>query len=602
MHYTWFEIENFKSFARARFEFDPGLNLIVGRNSSGKSALLQALSLQGGNDPHRSLESLPTTTHVPSPNSSLRFEFGVPSVELDAILQGPIPQFSIPLPPNYPQEAQACEKLLTKARGAPILRFSGRQDRGQRQLPEPQPGWTLYPTAGQQAPHAAFTRRADRSIGFAGGAGCDGNRLDYQLASVLQQRVFYFQAERLKISQHHYGPRQDLSPDASNLPQVLGALVADPVRFSDYNQLVSRVLPEIQAITARPVADGMVEIAVWEHSPATRRMDLAMPLSACGTGVSQVLAMLYVLATADSGRVLVIDEPNSFLHPGAMRALLEIFREHPQHQYIISTHSPQVISDAGPVRVYLLRKGSSTTVELLDPSRAADAKEILVGVGARLSDVFGAERVIWVEGATEEQCFKSICAGLRIPMKGAVIAAVLHTGDFDGHKADATLRIYRRLSGAPSLVPPALAFVFDREKRTHTEMADLIRESQRAVQFLARRMYENYLLDADAVAAVLNGLEALRNSPVDAAKVQEALDAAIRNPKNHPRGRVDGNVTVHGAKVLAAVFSDLTQARHEYVKTKHAEELTTWLVRNKPEALTEIADLLKGILGRGEED
>jgi len=71
--------------------------------------------------------------------------------------------------------------------------------------------------------------------------------------------------------------------------------------------------------------------------------------------------------------------------------------------------------------------------------------------------------------------------------------------------------------------------------------------------------------------------------------------------RNHPRGRADGNVTVHGANVLGAVFSDLTQARHEYVKTKHAEELTAWLIKNKPAALAEVADLLRETLGRGVE-
>ena len=53
-------------------------------------------------------------------------------------------------------------------------------------------------------------------------------------------------------------------------------------------------------------------------------------------------------------------------------------------------------------------------------------------------------------------------------------------------------------------MPPALAFSFDREGRTEKEMADIRRQSDGRVHFLHRRMFENYLLDPEAIAAVLS--------------------------------------------------------------------------------------------------
>ena len=51
----------------------------------------------------------------------------------------------------------------------------------------------------------------------------------------------------------------------------------------------------------------------------------------------------------------------------------------------------------------------------------------------------------------------------------------LHTGDFDTKEDRAKLvfRLYERLSHANALVPPALAFVFDREGRSEQELVDL---------------------------------------------------------------------------------------------------------------------------------
>src|SRR6059058_1643718 len=71
-------------------------------------------------------------------------------------------------------------------------------------------------------------------------------------------------------------------------------------------------------------------------------------LSDSGTGVAQVIAILAAVLTRTYA-VIVIDEINSFLHPAAAKALIRILKtEHGDHQYIISTHSAEVISASQP--------------------------------------------------------------------------------------------------------------------------------------------------------------------------------------------------------------------------------------------------------------
>ena len=249
------------------------------------------------------------------------------------------------------------------------------------------------------------------------------------MANILRERIYFFRAERLNISQSTFGAQSALEPNASNLAQVLNVLQSsNPARFRRLNQHVSTIFPEIKGITIPPGPSGnQVQILVWSIDPETERQDLAIPLSESGTGIGQVLAMLYVVLTAEYPRTIIIDEPQSFLNPGAIRKLIEILKQYPQHQFIITTDSPEVVSMINPQTLFLLRKvEAETKIEQLDSTETQDQKLLLSEVGARLSDVFGADNILWVEGATEELCFPLIVEkALQRPLQGTKIIGVI---------------------------------------------------------------------------------------------------------------------------------------------------------------------------------
>src|SRR6185369_12386335 len=112
--------------------------------------------------------------------------------------------------------------------------------------------------------------------------------------------------------------------------------------------------------------------------------------------------------SSDEPRTILIDEPQSFLHPGAIRKLFEIFKRerNQKHQYIVTTHSPTVVTACNPCNVIMLhRDDNETKVKTIDANETTDLKLFLSEIGARLSDVFGADKILWVEGRTEEICF-----------------------------------------------------------------------------------------------------------------------------------------------------------------------------------------------------
>ena len=56
MHISHFQLFNYKSFRDSgALEFKPGINIIVGANNAGKTALLEALTLSFETSPHRSI-------------------------------------------------------------------------------------------------------------------------------------------------------------------------------------------------------------------------------------------------------------------------------------------------------------------------------------------------------------------------------------------------------------------------------------------------------------------------------------------------------------------------------------------------------------------
>jgi predicted ATPase len=137
------------------------------------------------------------------------------------------------------------------------------------------------------------------------------------------------------------------------LAAVIAKMAANPLLFQEFNQHVTTIFPSIRWVAPNPKGNT-VEVRIWSIDPSTRREDLAIPLNESGTGVGQVLAILYVAMTNEPG-VIAIDEPNSFLHPGAAKKLIQILKLYPQHQYIISTHSPELINVAQPAALHLVR-------------------------------------------------------------------------------------------------------------------------------------------------------------------------------------------------------------------------------------------------------
>src|SRR5689334_7052663 len=81
-------IRNFKSFYDSgEIRFSERFTVIVGQNNAGKTALMEALSLQRGSVPHRSVRTMPTPGTLVDSESVITVTFIVNASELKSALK-----------------------------------------------------------------------------------------------------------------------------------------------------------------------------------------------------------------------------------------------------------------------------------------------------------------------------------------------------------------------------------------------------------------------------------------------------------------------------------------------------------------------------------
>jgi predicted ATPase len=523
-------VRNYKSFEDSgQLEFDRHMNVVIGTNHSGKSALLGVVGCRYRGIPHRSSKF--GRDEALNPISTADFRFSVSGREVRHAILADNLNLHIPVPFAWAQNATP-KDVMDRFFELPEIVMSARS----QAAVDSGPNWTKleYPSTnlfihqgpGSETPAfihiSALDDKSDiqisqMSIG-------ENDNFFANIAPRLGQRIYLFDAQRVPQNNFNFGSSSQLLPNAANLAEVLNILQANRTEFAEYVAQVSRIIPTIKWVSVKPSTSHsqQVEIRVWNVPDSTKRDDLTVPLAESGTGVGQILSILYVVMKS-SGNIIVIDEPNSFLHPRAAKALIGILKEDRSNQYVISTHSPEIIVSADPDRFFSLKFADErTNVTEIARSDLASVKQVLAEVGAQLSDIFGADSVLWVEGPTEVQCFPLLLqAAGRALDSGLTIAPLRNTGDLESRHGAIVADIYRNLSSAHTILPTAVAVSLDGDKREMKEKGNLERAFGSVLHFLKRRCYENYLIHPTAIAAVLNKSESFTMAAIGQKTISE---------------------------------------------------------------------------------
>ncbi len=131
------------------------------------------------------------------------------------------------------------------------------------------------------------------------------------------------------------------------------------------------------------------------------------PIYALGDGVQALIVMTYPAFTAKQRTLFFFEEPDTHLHPGMQRKVLELFLKHPllrRHQLFVTTHSNHLLdmaADYSGCTTLLFRRGPEPSASFEIRSIGQADRLVLDELGVRASSVFLTNATIWVEGISD---------------------------------------------------------------------------------------------------------------------------------------------------------------------------------------------------------
>ncbi|WP_167536360.1 AAA family ATPase [Streptomyces ficellus] len=239
-----------------------------------------------------------------------------------------------------------------------------------------------------------------------------------------------------------------------------------------------------------------------------------------GSGVREALRLILDYEF-EKPQVLLVEEPEVHLHPALETALMQYLRNVSEKcQVFLTTHSTNFLDVGALKNVYMVSRAPQTTVNLLNVSEAEEA--IPQELGIRLSSLFMYDRLIFVEGPSDEQILRIFAETLKVSLGQASVGFVTTGGarNFTHFATASTLSFLGKRNVRTT-------FLLDRDERNSVEIIKLQEQVSGVSELvvLEKRELENYLLDARTLSRYL----AIRTDgavQVSPEQVQEKIDSA----------------------------------------------------------------------------
>lgn len=174
--------------------------------------------------------------------------------------------------------------------------------------------------------------------------------------------------------------------DGSNAASVLGRMLADsPNARTRLIQLLSCIVPGVTNIAPKQLGNKLTIEFTQEWRDDRKVQFDAFNMS---DGTLRALGLLLAVFQQSHPTILVIEEPEATIHPGALTTILDIIHHaERQMQVILTTHSPDLLDvdwlRDDQIRI-VERDGGATHVAPLSKGTRASLQQRLMGAGEML--------------------------------------------------------------------------------------------------------------------------------------------------------------------------------------------------------------------------
>lgn len=276
-----------------------------------------------------------------------------------------------------------------------------------------------------------------------------------------------------------------------------------------------------------------------------------------GFGFQVWCQLLTHIRRAQGSTMLLVDEPETYLHPNLQRQILHLLRDS-QSDVFIATHSSEIVAEAEPNEIIVIDRSRKSA------RRAADLR----GVQGALTHIGSARNVVMTQLARTSNALlvegddfailRSVARTLKLP--GLASGTSIAPMPLDGFPTTERLRsicegIHESL-GADVFV----AACFDRDHRCDEEVESLQKSFAKyadLVFILGRHELENYLLSPQVVQRALTRLSTAQSGrsrpPLSASELLSKATESLRGEVVAGRGaELHRYVRPTGVSVLTA--------------------------------------------------
>ncbi len=322
---------------------------------------------------------------------------------------------------------------------------------------------------------------------------------------------------------------------------------------------------------------------------------MARELYWSGLGFQVWCQLLTYISRHRDADLLVIDEPEVYLHPEIQRQLLGILRD-ARPDILLATHSVELLSEADPSEILLVDKARRSARRLRDVEGVQQALDNIGSIqNLTLTELARSRRLLFVEGSGDYKILRKFAKilGFSELAAGSGLTA-LESGGFGSWDKIRGLSwgLKRTMSSEMKI-----ATVFDRDFRSEDEISHLVSQMESEgvlARFHGRKEMENYLLSPSVLGRAAVRLVRRRGTK-EYAEVEFRLGKALEGVTEPLRAGCSGRYVTgfcrfhaHSGKDQAALASEATavfdlkwecmERRLELVPGKQVlKELRQWL-------------------------
>lgn len=158
-----------------------------------------------------------------------------------------------------------------------------------------------------------------------------------------------------------------------------------------------------------------------------------------GSGIREALRLVLDVEFSEPD-ILLVEEPEIHLHPALETSMMRYLKRISTNcQVFITTHSTNFLDTSEMKNVYLVSKHDSTQVQKLDVEEAE--AQIPKELGIRLSSLFMFDRLVFVEGQSDEEILREWASTLKVNFSQSNVGFISMGGvrNFFHYAAEVTL-------------------------------------------------------------------------------------------------------------------------------------------------------------------